>query len=383
MLKLNIGYKLLLTLFVILLVTSLWPGNIYILVAFSFLTYIVLPIKKWWDNTAIILAIFSVFYSLNVLAFNEITSGFNLLSYLISPVAFYRFGKFLSAFYYEDKIRERLFFVIISVYLLSLFILTVKDVTIVGVINISRKMLGDSTDNNALSATLYGLMASVGISCIASLFAKKQERLLRLSFIILSLCSLFVVCHLLNRTGIVIFLFTIFLSFVISTKMRIKKVIPAFILIAFLVVLIINSGIISDEFLEAYQQREMSSSSDASNFGGRSDIWKDALQKLCTHPFGWEKVRYAHNLWLDIARVGGWLSLLFFSIASIKWLKSCYLIARQKCTPFRLLLVSMSAAMFLSSFVEPVMDASMLFFSILMILWAFTISLTNKKSMIQ
>ena len=123
MLKLNIRYKLLLTLFVILLITSLWPGNIYILVAFSFLTYIVLPIKKWWDNTAIILAVFSVFYSLNVLVFNEITSGFNLLSYLISPVAFYRFGKFLSAFYYEDKIRERLLFVICQISQYFLFCL--------------------------------------------------------------------------------------------------------------------------------------------------------------------------------------------------------------------------------------------------------------------
>ena len=62
MLRLKFKYKILLVIFFLVLITSLWPKNIYLLVLFSFLTYVILPIKKCWDRTALVLLLFSLFY---------------------------------------------------------------------------------------------------------------------------------------------------------------------------------------------------------------------------------------------------------------------------------------------------------------------------------
>jgi O-antigen ligase len=154
--------------------------------------------------------------------------------------------------------------------------------------------------------------------------------------------------------------------------MRLSKIITSLIIIAILAVVVIKAGIIGEDIINAYMSREMSSTSDASQLGGRSDIWADAVQQLVTHPLGWERVRYAHNLWLDIARVGGWFALLLFIIPTLRWVRSCFRLLRKPMTPFLLLILSMNAAMFLSSFVEPVIEGSILFFSLLMMVWGTT-----------
>lgn len=362
------------------LLTSLWPFNIYLLVLFSLLTYIFLPISKYWDVTTITLLLFSVFYSLMAVLTSQYGSGFILLSYLLAPVAFYRLGKWMMSQFVEETIRLKLLICIIACYLLSLFVLTFKDIALVGIVNLSREMVGDQNDTNSLAATLYGLMASVGIGCIAALFTKGQNFALRIGYVILSLLSVLVVIHLINRTGIVVFVCSLIVSVVISTKLNIFKSLPFLILVGFITFLVVNAdGGIVGEMVEAYQQREMSSTHDATQLGGRSAIWADALSKLLTHPLGWERTHYAHNLWLDIARVAGWFSLLLFFIPTINWCRDCLCIVRKNATPFILLMISINLSMFLASFVEPVIDGSILFFALFMMIWGVTASLSKEK----
>ena len=274
--------------------------------------------------------------------------------------------------FYEDEIRQKLFMLIIATYLLPLFILTFQDVQLVGVVNVSREMMGDLDSSDSLAATLYGMMSSVGIACIASLFAKRQSLGIRLIYILLSLLSLFVVIHLVNRTGLIVFITCLIAALVVSTNMKLSKIIPLLILMGMVIFVVLKTGIIADDIFNAYMDREMSVSGDASQLGGRSDIWADAFNKLVTHPFGWERVRYAHNLWLDIARVGGWLALLLFVIPTFKWIRGLFCLAHKATTPFVLIILSINAAMLLSSFVEPVIEGSVLFFSLLMMMWGVT-----------
>lgn len=372
MLNLKFKYKILLVVFFLVMITSLWPKNIYLLVLFSILTYVILPIKRWWNSSALILFVFSLFYFMMSVMTDQFGSGFMLIAILISPVGLYRFGQWLMCTFHEDKTRQKLFLIIIFAYLLPLFILTFKDVALVGIINISRVMMGDMDSGESLAATLYGMMSAVGIACIASSFAKNQSFGIRLLYIILSLLSLFVVIHLVNRTGLIIFVICLLVSLIFSTNMRLSKIIMSLIIIAILAVVVVKAGIIGEDIINAYMSREMSSTSDASQLGGRSDIWADAVQQLVTHPLGWERVRYAHNLWLDIARVGGWFALLLFIIPTLRWVRSCFRLLRKPMTPFLLLILSMNAAMFLSSFVEPVIEGSILFFSLLMMVWGTT-----------
>lgn len=372
-------YKLLMVLFLGVLLTSLWSNNIYLLVLFSLSTYLILPFKKYWDGTALALLFFSVFYSIMALMTKQSGSGFMLISFLIAPVAFYRFGNWIMSHFYTENIRQKLFLLIIICYLLSLFIMTFQDIALVGIVNDSRVLLEDINDGDSLAATLYGLMASVGIGCIAALFTKGQSVLLKLCYIILSILSILVVVHLVNRTGLVVSFTCVLVSFVISTRLKITKIIPALILCGVTVFIIVKTGIVNNEIIDAYQQRELSSTSGTIQLGGRSAIWSDALSKFVTHPFGWNRVHYAHNLWLDIARVGGWLTLLFFLIATINWCKRCFHLIRKKTTPFVLTLISINVAMFLSSCVEPVIEGSMLFFSLFMMIWGCTTAVSQEK----
>lgn len=378
MLKLRFHHKILLAVFFLVLITSLWPNNIYLLVLFSLLTYVILPIRKYWDNMAFMLVLFSLFYSMMAVMTKQSGSGSILISYIISPVAFYRFGRWLLTHFYAEIIRQKLILLIISCYLLSLFIITIKDIALVGIVNSSRVMLGDINGGDSLAATLYGLMASVGIGCVSALFIKGQSSSLRLSFIVLSIFSVLVVVHLVNRTGLVVLLACVLVSFIISTRMKMSKIIPALFLIGILAILIVNTRVINDEMIDAYQQREMDSSFDATQLGGRTAIWADAVRKLATHPLGWELVRYAHNLWLDIARVGGWITLFLFLIATINWFKKIHSLIRKQMTPFIQIIISINVAMYLSSFVEPVIDGSMLFFSLFMMIWGCTVNLSKE-----
>ena len=372
MLNLKFKYKILLAVFLLVMITSLWPKNIYLLVLFSILTYFVLPIKRWWDRTALILFVFSLFYSMMAVMTDQFGSGFMLIATLVSPVGLYRFGQWLMNTFYEDKTRQKLFLIIISAYLLPLFILTFKDVALVGIVNASRVMIGDLDSGESLAATLYGMMSSVGIACVASSFAKNQGFAIRFLYIILSLLSLFVVIHLVNRTGLIVFVICLFTSLIFSTNMRLSKIISSLIITAILAVVVVKTGIIGEDIINAYMSREMSAASDATQLGGRSEIWADAIHQLITHPLGWERIRYAHNLWLDIARVGGWFALMLFIIPTFKWVRNCFRLIRKSMTPFLLLILSINAAMFLSSFVEPVIEGSMLFFSLFMMIWGVT-----------
>lgn len=365
----NFKYKLLIGVYFLVLITSLWPNNIYILVGFSILSWIILPIQKWWNIASVTLLIFSLLYAIMEFLNQEVGSGFILLSHIIAPVSFYRFGRYIMSWLSTNRSRLIFLFATILCYLLPLFLLTAQDIALVGFVNESRTMLSDSGNDNTLAATLYGLMSSFGIGCIAILFTKQQNIYLKLGYVLLSLITMVIIIHLVNRTGIVIFIGCILVSFVITTKLEPIKIIPALILLGIIIFIVIKFGIISPDVIDAYAKREDSTTANASEFGGRAVIWADALDKLLTHPFGWERIRYAHNLWLDIARIGGWLALIPFLFVTFNSLKSVISILKRETYSSDILLITIFTSTFLNACVEPVIEGSMLFFSLLLMLW--------------
>ena len=376
MAKLIFKYKLLLIIFFLVLLTSLWYSNIYILVLYTLLSYLIIPLRKYWDKVATMLFLFSFFYSLVSILTNRVPSGFLLISYLFAPVSFYRTGMCLMSYFNDDETRQKLLLTIITCYLLPLFITTYNDIVKVGIVNVSRAM--ESNDGSDIVATLYGLMASVGIGGISGLFVKKQNYFIRIGYLLLSLFSVIVVVHLVNRSGLIVFLGCVLISFILSNKLNLLKVIVILTILGAVIISIVNGAEISVNVLDAYQQRELDSTHDTAELGGRLSLWTDACKKIYTHPFGWERVKYAHNLWLDIARVGGWLPLFFFLIATFYWFKNLLKIARKSDNTLVFVVLLFNISMFLSSLVEPVIDGSMLFFSLFMMMWGITVSLSRE-----
>lgn len=374
-LKLSKHKILLLALFPILL-SSLWLYNLYLLYFFAVFCWIIIPYKKWWDGISIPLLFFSVFYAGIVLYKGDNPGWSFIFSMLFAPTAFYRLGCFLMKHIQDKMQRQKMLIYIIGFYLLPLFLLTAQDMALTGLINDSRQMLLDLGEDDSMNATLYGLMASTGIGFIGTIFIKQQNKWVKMGLILVAALSLLSVIHLVNRTGLVICVACLFVGFALSTKMNVSKMLP--ILLAFIVVgvFLSESGIFGSDVSEAYADRDdMADDANSANAGGRTELWLDAIGNLFISPLGWKLESYAHNLWLDIARVGGWLAFFPFVKATVSYMMKVKTILRKGGENGTLmLLLSVNVAMLLNAAVEPVIDGSPLFFSLLMMIWGMTVT---------
>lgn len=373
--KIPLKYNILLLIFFTVLCTSLWAGNIYLLFLFSVLCLVIIPYNKWWDKCTGMLLIFSVFYALLMFMQESKVSGFIFLSILVAPVSFYRFGHLLMDLFHEERQRIWLLIFISFSFLISVFILTVKDIVLVGFINSGRVLLRDEIDAVARNATIYGLMVSIGIGFIGSIFTKTMSCKQKICSILLFFFSILTVVHLVNRTGLVILAICFFIMFVVSTKMNFSKMISTLIIVGVMVIVVVHSGFISQELIDAYTTRELYGVN-AMSAGGRDILWLDAFENLFTSPFGWNRERYAHNMWLDIAAVGGWFCFLPFLAFTIIYIKRLLKIMKRSKNNFALIIISVSVALFLGAAVEPVVEASLLFFILMIMIWAMVIKLS-------
>lgn len=367
----NLKRIILLILFFAVLCTSLYQQNIYALVLFSFSTYLLLPFKKWWDRSSIALFVFSFFYVIMVVLGGRVISGFLTISYLVTPVAFYRFGQYLIVQYQHEKDRFRLLLLICWAYLINVFILTFVDISIVGIVNEERTLLGTSFDDDSLAATIYGLMASVGIGCVGACFAKVTKPI-KLFFILLVGFSMLTVIHLVNRGGIVLLIFCLLASvFLYYRKRRVQ-----FLLMTLLLVLIgfyvVNSGLLGEDILNAYEQRSDVKGYGTMTAGGRTELWSMSVKNMFLSPWGWTQDSYAHNLWLDLAKIGGWMSLVPFLFATFFTIKNIMRIIKRSRNSFSITIAILNCELFLAASIEPVIEASMLFFALLMLIWGMT-----------
>lgn len=381
--SLTLKYKILLFLFFITMITSLWPNNIYLLFLFSVASWILLPYNKWWDGISISLFFFSFFYCLVHFINKGTGSGFIFLSTLTAPVSFYRFGRWIMTWLVDDRKRSFFLFYFALSYFFPVFLLTLQDIFLVGLVNDTRIMLSDiGKEDTTLAATLYGLMASVGVGFISILFTSSLKKIEKLLFSIITIISMLTVVHLVNRTGIVLFIACLIFSVFYSTRLRPIKMLAIFLFLLFVVFIVFQFGIISQDILDAYLQREDSTTANAAEFGGRSDLWNIAFMNVFISPFGWVRERYAHNLWLDLAAIGGWFALFPFLAASFAVIKNFFKVLIMEESSFRILLLSMFLSMFLNSMVEPVIEGSLLFFVLFMMIWGMLKSVSREDVVI-
>ena len=263
-------------------------------------------------------------------------------------------------------------------YLINMFVLTFVDIAIVGIINEDRALLGTSTEDDALAATLYGLMASVGIGCIGACFAKEQKFIIRLLYTVLVAFSLLTVIHLINRGGLVILVMCLACSIFVNYKGNLGKLLFVVIVLLIGIYAILNYGTSGAEIIEAYDNRNLVESHGVESAGGRTDLWAMAVENLVRNPMGWQQKSYAHNLWLDIAKIGGWISLLPFLIVTISFVGKLISLFRKSGTTFASTIVVLNLGIFLAAFIEPVIEGSMLFFCMLMFVWGITISVEKE-----
>ena len=332
------------------------------------------PVTKYIDKTAVLLLSFSIAYCLTLMCF-DVASWTNLISYLICPFLFYCFGQFVVD--RVDNIDQLTIFWSISILLFSviLYMSAIQDIIQNGFVNITRSfsIWGASTERSAISATLYGLIASLGLVGLPFFFIKTGTKpIIKCIFLILGICSIMTVLQLVNRTGLVVVALTFIILILYNYKSRFFHIIAACAALIFIFCLLIKLQIINQDVFQAYIDRNDGVGS-VSTAGGRTERWITGFQNIFIYPFGWAHAKiqysYAHNLWLDVARAGGILSFIPLVIATVFSYKTFFKLLRFRDRKFMPLLLGLNVCFFLSSFVEPVIEAIPLYFYLYLMLW--------------
>lgn len=369
------GNWILQTVYFVVLFTSIWSNvSRYIIFVFCLLVMLILPIRKYVDKTAVLLGSFSVFYCIPIL-FAGVGSWFNFASYLLCPVIFYIYGKYVVDKLRESKLIALFFAVSILLFSIVLYMSAIQDITQNGFVNITRSfsIWGMSGGQNSLSATLYGLVASLGLMGLSIIFVRTAlPKKLKGMFLLLFVLSMLTVLHLVSRTGIVIAMVSVFCVSVYCSQGKIWRflIVGLFVFMSFLFLFELN--VIDQNVIDAYTNRNGGDSS-VSSVGGRWDRWVDGIQNVFRYPLGWDievtQYGYAHNLWIDVARVSGILPFLCFLMVTLISYSKLFKLLKLKNMTIVPLLLGLNICFFLSSFVEPVIEAIPLYFYLYLMLW--------------
>ena len=194
------------------------------------------------------------------------------------------------------------------------------------------------------------------------LFIDKKNKLIRYSGFFCFVLSMISVVFLVNRTGIVVALNVLIVSTVYYNRHRFAKIILYLVLFVIIYFLLTRCGILSQEILDAYTERNV----DLDSGGDRFWRWGDALGKIFSYPMGWAKTAgtfhsYVHNMWLDVARSAGVLPFLLLFALTIKSLSDMFTLLNQSGDDVALCFLILNVCILTTSMVEPVMEGAPLY----------------------
>lgn len=314
--------------------------------------------RRYVDEIFFCILAYSIIYAL----FTSLNGWYigakgNIVFQSLYPPLFYLLGRLMI-----DKYSRYVYMVIwllVGLMALSVFAEVMRDISENQFINPLRMMESGS------SATYLGIKVSLCVACIAVLFSNinnSSERVYQIMFLIISILGLMCVVHLVNRTGLVLVAVSVVCVLVFNIRRMSAWNILVMILLIAAIIAFITSQASLFEVTEAYAARNEGVSS-VSSMGGRDDLWLSGIESLFLDPLGTdasEKMRYAHNYWLDTARTAGLFPFIFLIILTIKHIKeSITLIKRLNAGLLRTLLIVCNVGFLLTFFVEPVMEGFM------------------------
>lgn len=366
-------------LFLVTLLMTLTPYGIYFWMMFGGVLLFIIPWSRYLDVSAMFVGLFGFFYGIFSIMLNISYSGSSFLSYFIVPLPLYCLGR-----WFVNRLKGQDYQLVILVFLsltsISFVLLyrTVIDVMQGGIVSVSRNFEIEGVET--ISATLYGMYAAVTLVGLPVFFASIQKRTLQSwLFLILALLGILATVHLVNRTGLVIAVVVTLVGTVYRSRANIGRF---FLLVGIFVAILyvlIETGVISQEVIAAYELRnEKSELAGTSLAGGRGHRWLDAMGRVFYMPLGWHHQEYitgysyVHNWWLDVGRLVGLIPLLLLMVPTIISIKNCFKLFKEKNNDVHLLLLSLNTALFLATFVEPVMEGSVMIAYFYIFIWGIT-----------
>ncbi|KUP24925.1 hypothetical protein [Paenibacillus sp. DMB5] len=304
------------------------------------------------DKLQILLAVFSLVFAYYLNKYHLRESSVLWLN-VISPLIFYLCGYNLFKSHSSEKMVKIMLLVPAS---LSVF-------AFLGVVSTGDVYIGwrgiVSIWGSKISATGVNTYLSIGLSLLPLALLSKNKKVRLVSFLLffISAYSTFVLS---NRTGILIIVISVIVSFLFTGKIKGKKIpLGAF--------LILSSVLF-------YQYLGTTNLGDRMSEGGllsdpRYLAWEAAFKGLFINPFGGKltilPLGYAHNLWLDVGYEAGLLAALLLLTFTIMALDKLVLVLRSSVTQdTKLLFACYITAFFATFMLEPIMEGWFYYFNV-------------------
>lgn len=363
---------ILLWLYLLVLLFSIHGIGVYCTILFSIVALVYLYDKRYNDAKTLWLLLFSILYVVILFLSGNVGSYAELIGYAISPYAFYRFGKFAVDKYAASGLLGTFVLLTIFVFALNLYASTIQDINSNGFMNLTRALETEGRES-AMNATLLGLNASLGFMGLATCFAypKFYRNVTAILFILMSVMSLVVVLHLVNRTGIVVLVAVTLVAMTHMLRKHKGRMLVAMFAVFLILGYCLQSGLLNEDLFMAYAERN--EETDIASGGDRFWRWGEAIHHMFAYPLGWSTMRikdyYVHNLWLDVARVAGIIPFLCLMIATILSVKDVFKIYKAIPTILTTMLIVIYLCFFISSMVEPVIEGFPLYFYLFCMVW--------------
>lgn len=321
-----------------------------------------------------VLLIFCIFYATIQYSYNFI-DFMDFIKYLIYPLALYIFSVLIiSGIKCEKQLINYFYTVIVSLSLFGilavLYSIRVYGLKSGGVMQIQAGMIPWAGEKE-LSATVLGTYLSLGIALYGLIFVKSSIYYKTLN-ILVSLPSLLSSIILANRTGLVIAASSIILIFLQQIKFNsVKqniKLVSTYIANIFLFIFLYNINLfnVKKMWLQSFIYERLTKK--GLYHDPRYVAWIEAFKGLFSDPLGGKQSKislfYAHNLWLDVGWKTGLFTFVLLIIFTLIGLKNYSIIMKNNNVSlyFKYLISTIFCGFFVTSMVEPIMEANILFF---------------------
>lgn len=294
------------------------------------------------------------------------------LSLLIAVPLSYISGKYIAGQNSELSLMKVLVFLAVITGALAI-LSVIMEISSSGFVGSSRNIMFIGANDRILSATGMAARMSILIGLIGMVMVKRNsKRQNKLRNIILFFGVLAVICSLRlgTRTSIVLLLVSVITAFLMNFKNYNLGQKVVFFLLTFLTIYGIIYFFSSNSFLlEYFKDRMDLEGAGISSGGGRFEIQRNIIELIPKYPMGSIPAgsfggNYAHNLWLDVARVSGIIPMTLLIILTIRFIADIIYVCRMKRLSlfFRTMILLIFIDIMLQMSVEPVLEGMLVIF---------------------
>jgi O-antigen ligase len=213
---------------------------------------------------------------------------------------------------------------------------------------------------------------------IASLFMKMPWKR-KLVYILFAILAFVASIRIQSRTGVVILVIVVVLSLLANFRTMARRNFIMVVISLGALLFAANYALTTNEeelgILDRFQD------DDVETGGYRTELAMDVVNKLSESPWGGlEHMPYAHNMWLDCARVSGIVPLLLLLLITVLYARSMWRMYKQPTdnSSYRDVIVIIGIALFVYMNVEPILEGCPLLFAFFVIFLGILRGKTNR-----